>query len=180
MLNLISYPKGSDAKTINNQWQIISEDIQEPLGSGFYLVPFKYWLDHSRAADIEKKYLAGELGVWFASDADLTAHREVILAGMKFWSIIAVDFPIFRDGRGFSQAAILRERLGWQGELRAIGDVLVDQLLQMAKVGFDSFLLRSDQDVSIALSQFNAFNHRLQNDWRAQRNRLSGANHVTQ
>ncbi len=178
MAKLIRYPKGGVAEVVDSQWQILTLDSQEPLGSGLYLVPFQYWLNHSDSKEIQAKYLAGELGVWFASDADLTAHRDVILAGMKFWTIIALDFPIFRDGRGFSHAAILRERLGWQGELRAIGDVLIDQLLQMAKVGFDSFLLRPDQDESVALKQFEIIHHRLQNDWRAGRDQLSGENHA--
>ena len=178
MAKLIRYQKGGVAQLAENQWQILPVDTQESLGTGPYLVPFQYWLDHSGSADIQAKYLAGELGVWFASDADLTAHRDVILAGMKFWSIIAVDFPIFRDGRGFSHAAILRERLGWQGELRAIGDVLIDQLLQMAKVGFDSFLLRADQDEAVALEQFEIIHHRLQNDWRASRDQLGRGSHV--
>jgi uncharacterized protein (DUF934 family) len=180
MANLIRQPKGSSAQVAVNEWQILPADTQEVLGSGKYLVPLQYWLDHSGSADIEKKYLVGELGIWLSSDADLAAQRDVILAGIKFWPIIAVDFPIFRDGRGFSHAALLRDRFGWQGELRAIGDVLIDQLLQMSKVGFDSFLLRADQDVSIALHQFEAFSHRLQNDWRAGRDQLSGVKHVTQ
>ncbi len=160
MANLIRHPKGASAQVAVNEWQILPAETQEVLGFG--------------------KYLAGELGIWFSSDADLAAQRDVILAGIKFWPIIAVDFPIFRDGRGFSHAALLRDRFGWQGELRAIGDVLIDQLLQMSKVGFDSFLLRADQDVSIALQQFEAFSHRLQNDWRAGRDQLSGVKHVTQ
>jgi uncharacterized protein (DUF934 family) len=180
MANLIRYPKGVSAKVSENEWQILSIDTQEDLGPGKYLVPLQYWLDHCGSADIEKKYLAGELGVWFSSDADLASHRDVILAGIKFWRMIAVDFPIFRDGRGFSHAALLRDRFGWQGELRAIGDVLIDQLLQMSKVGFDSFLLRADQDASVAIQQFEVFSHRLQNDWRAGRDQLSGAKHVTQ
>jgi uncharacterized protein (DUF934 family) len=179
MAKLIRYQKGGVAQVVENQWRILPVDTQEPLGAGPHLVPFQYWLDHSWSAEIQAKYLAGELGVWIASDADLAVHRDVILAGMKFWSIIAVDFPIFRDGRGFSHAAILRERLGWQGELRAIGDVLIDQLLQMAKVGFDSFLLRADQDEAVALEQFEIIHHRLQNDWRASRDQLGGKNHVS-
>ncbi|MEN9294791.1 MAG: hypothetical protein RIS03_485, partial [Pseudomonadota bacterium] len=89
------------------------------------------------------------------------------------WPLVAIDFPIFRDGRGFSTAALLRERFGWKGELRAIGDVLVDQLLQLAKVGFDGFVLRTDQQLETALRQFDLFKHRLQNDWRAQRSQLT-------
>jgi uncharacterized protein (DUF934 family) len=68
--------------------------------------------------------------------------------------VIAVNFPKFTDGRGFSAARLLRERYGYQGELRAIGDVLRDQLQELERCGFDAFLLRADQDVQSALHAF--------------------------
>ncbi len=66
-------------------------------------------------------------------------------------ALIAIDFPSFRDGRGYSQAYLLRRRLGWQGELRAVGDVLRDQLSHMRQCGFDSFAVREDKSVEDAL-----------------------------
>ena len=54
-------------------------------------------------------------------------------------AIIALTFPAFSDGRGFSQAALLRQRLGYSGELRAVGAVLLDQVPLMLRTGFDSF-----------------------------------------
>jgi uncharacterized protein (DUF934 family) len=54
-------------------------------------------------------------------------------------AIVALTFPAFSDGRGFSQAMLLRERLGYKGELRAIGTVLLDQVPLMLRTGFDSF-----------------------------------------
>lgn len=71
--------------------------------------------------------------------------------------VIAVQFPKFTDGRGYSTATLLRERYGWRGELRATGDVLRDQLLPLARVGFDSFALRRDRDPEAALSAFADF-----------------------
>lgn len=53
--------------------------------------------------------------------------------------IVAVSFPAFNDGRGFSQASLLRQRLGYANELRAAGDVLIDQIPLMLRCGFDSF-----------------------------------------
>jgi uncharacterized protein (DUF934 family) len=99
----------------------------------------------------------------------------VILAGLKLWPILAIDFPVFRDGRGYSTAALLRERFGWKGELRAIGDVLIDQLLPMSRVGFDSFSLRNDQSVETALSQFGSVAYQFQDDWRADRSQKGAA-----
>jgi len=63
---------------------------------------------------------------------------------------IELNFPKFSDGRAFSQAFLLRRRLGFKGEIRATGDVLVDQLAQMERSGFDVAVLRADQDMDIA------------------------------
>ena len=63
---------------------------------------------------------------------------------------IDLFFPKFTDGRAFSQAFLLRRRREFQGEIRATGDVLVDQLAQMERSGFDSAVLRADQDMGIA------------------------------
>ncbi|MEH6566256.1 MAG: DUF934 domain-containing protein [Halopseudomonas sp.] len=65
--------------------------------------------------------------------------------------LIAVHFPTFRDGRGYSQAYLLRTRMGWQGELRAVGDVLRDQLSHMRQCGFDAFAVREDKSAVDAL-----------------------------
>jgi uncharacterized protein (DUF934 family) len=87
--------------------------------------------------------------------------------------VIGAHFPIFRDGRSFSTAALLRDRFAWEGEMRAIGDVLIDQLLQGARVGFDAFELRPDQNIDVALKQFNLFSVTSQNSWRDQRATLA-------
>lgn len=73
---------------------------------------------------------------------------------------VDLHFPHFTDGRAFSQAFLLRRRRGFKGEIRATGDVLIDQLVQMQRSGFDSAVLRDDQDFSVAerqLSRFAAF-----------------------
>lgn len=79
-----------------------------------------------------------------ANDED---PRELALAGVER---IDLHFPKFTDGRAFSQAYLLRRRLGFKGEIRATGDVLVDQLAQMQRSGFDLAVLRADQDLSVA------------------------------
>jgi uncharacterized protein (DUF934 family) len=73
---------------------------------------------------------------------------------------VELNFPKFTDGRAFSQAWLLRRRLGYQGEIRATGDVLIDQLLQMQRSGFTQALLRADQDADHGqrlLTQFDSF-----------------------
>ena len=70
---------------------------------------------------------------------------------------IELNFPKFTDGRAFSQAFLLRRRLGFAGELRATGDVLIDQLLQMKRSGFDSAVLRADQNPDFAQRQLERY-----------------------
>ena len=73
---------------------------------------------------------------------------------------VELNFPKFTDGRAFTQAVILRKRCGFKGDVRARGDVLIDQLLQMQRTGFSSAVLRADQNASHGqklLSQFKGF-----------------------
>jgi len=73
---------------------------------------------------------------------------------------IELHFPKFTDGRAFSQALMLRRRCGFKGDIRASGDVLIDQLSQMQRCGFSSAVLRADQDISKGrelLTHFSAF-----------------------
>lgn len=76
-----------------------------------------------------------------ANDAD---PREADLVSI---TVIELNFPKFNDGRAFSQAFLLRRRLGFTGEIRATGDVLIDQLLQMQRSGFTQAVLRADQNL---------------------------------
>jgi uncharacterized protein (DUF934 family) len=77
---------------------------------------------------------------------------------------IELDFPKFTDGRAFSQAFLLRRRLGFQGDIRATGDVLVDQLVQMHRSGFSSAVLRADQDAGQAQRQLERYARFYQGD----------------
>ena len=70
---------------------------------------------------------------------------------------IDLQFPKFTDGRAYSQAFLLRRRLGYTGEIRATGDVLIDQLVHMARQGFDVAVLRADQNLGFAQAQFDRF-----------------------
>jgi uncharacterized protein (DUF934 family) len=77
---------------------------------------------------------------------------------------VVLNFPKFTDGRAYSQAFMLRHRLGYQGEIRAVGDVLIDQLVQMQRSGFDVAVLRADQDLAHAQRQFDRFSEFYQGD----------------
>ena len=76
--------------------------------------------------------------------ANDTDPREAALDGI---TTVVLQFPKFTDGRAFSQAFLLRRRLGFTGEIRATGDVLIDQLAQMQRSGFSQAVLRDDQNL---------------------------------
>jgi uncharacterized protein (DUF934 family) len=176
---IIFFPKDGKPSVTTNEWQVWDGECDEgaipDLEHGFHkvLVPFHWWRIHNPAhhqnMDVSEKVNKGEIGVWFAADDDILKHAEIVEEGKKLWPVVGAHFPIFRDGRSFSTAALLRDRFDWQGEIRALGDVLIDQLLQGARVGFDAFELRPDQNFDIALKQFDLFSVVTQNSWRDQR-----------
>ena len=86
-----------------------------------------------------------------ANDID---PRTLDLSGI---TRIDLQFPAFTDGRAFSQAFLLRRRLGFTGELRATGEVLIDQLLQMQRTGFDVAVLAEGVDPSAAQRQLHRY-----------------------
>ncbi len=98
---------------------------------GDIIVPLADWLARADAL----KTRTGRTGVWLAPAADTLTLAEK-LDGL---ALIAIQFPKFTDGRGYSHAALLRKRLGWSGEIRAVGEVLRDQVFYMARVGFTAF-----------------------------------------
>jgi uncharacterized protein (DUF934 family) len=186
---ILQFPKGEKAYLSPNQWLIWNSSQDEGENFSFpdlehsqfkkVLVPFTWWRSqleaHHNEADIEAKAKLGQMGVWFAADDDILKYADLIEEGKQYWPLVAAHFPIFRDGRSFSTAALLRDRFQWEIEIRAIGDVLIDQLLQGARVGFDSFALRPDQKTDVALKQFDLFTVSTQNSWRGQRTLLQNA-----
>jgi uncharacterized protein (DUF934 family) len=100
----------------------------------------------------------GKLGVWLAPADD----PEAIAAELDAFDVIAVDFPQFTDGRGYSIGRLLRERYKYAGELRAIGDVLRDQLFYLQRCGFDAFAVREDKNIEDALKAFKDFSETYQ------------------
>lgn len=176
---ILSFLKGGKPTLVANEWQVWDGERDEggipDLKHGFHkvLVPFQWWITHHKNTDVVKSANQGEIGVWFAADDDILKHADLIKQGKNLWPVIGAHFPIFRDGRSFSTAALLRERFEWTGEVRAIGDVLIDQLLQGARCGFDAFELRPDQNLDVALKQFDLFSVTTQNSWRNQRATLA-------
>ena len=118
---------------------------------GRWLVPVAVWRAQ-RDALIER---SGDdaIGIWLAPDDDFGA----IAADLVTRPLLAIDFPRFTDGRGYSIARALRQRHRYAGELRAIGNVLADQLAYLARVGFTSFAVAPDHSIAAARLRLEPF-----------------------
>ncbi len=132
--------------------------------AGDIIVPLQLW--QAMSSELLARN-TGRLGLWLDSSED----PALVADSLEAFSLIAVNFPQFTDGRGYSTARLLRERYGWKGELRAIGDIQRDQLFYLLRCGFDAFLLNDGLDVPQedllrsaqgALSAFNDFSEAYQ------------------
>lgn len=135
MNNLLRLEEGVARIVTDDPWTLV-RDPAAPLPAGKVIVPLARWLENPRQG-----------ALWLGPDDEV----EALQRWFDHLPLIALDFPSFRDGRGYSQAYLLRTRLGWTGELRAIGDVLRDQLSHMRQCGFDSFAVREDKSAEDAL-----------------------------
>lgn len=121
---------------------------------GELIVPLALWLER-RGELIER---GGSLGVWL----DSNEAPEAIGAEVGRFALIVVNFPKFQDGRGFSTGRLLRERYGYQGELRAVGHITRDHLPFLEACGFDAIELRDGEDPQRALAAFDTFSEAYQ------------------
>ena len=115
---------------VEDKWAFLEDDAPVP-AEGAVVAPLKRWL-------VERETLmsrADPVGVAVEAGADAQAH----LPDLAERPLVALAFDKFADGRSFSYARLLRERYGFRGELRAIGDVLIDEIPLMLRCGFDSF-----------------------------------------
>jgi uncharacterized protein (DUF934 family) len=133
-------PLVKGGEVVSDRYVRILDDAPVP-ASGAVLVPAERFL--ADAAEFAAR--AAETGVIWPNNrdiAELAPHLDKI-------ALVALVFPKFQDGRAYSQARILRERLGFRGELRATGQVLRDQFVFMLRAGFDSFEVKKDADAKV-------------------------------
>lgn len=135
----------ADGKVTEDGWVGLADDAPVPT-DGDVIVSLKRWQAERDALAARK----GRTGVRLAGGDAL----EPIVADLPLLPVIALEFPQFKDGRSFSLARLLRERYGYKGQLRAVGDVLRDQLLYMRRCGIDTFELRADKSAEDALKAF--------------------------
>ena len=144
-----------DNKIIDDDWERVRElENDSPVPEGKVIIPFSYWqANREQLIDSGKK-----MAVCVSSADDI----EEVAKDLAHFELIALDFPVFTDGRSYSNARLLRERHGYTGELRAVGDVLQDQLFYMQRCGFNAFQLREDKDINAALKAFSDFSVKYQ------------------
>ena len=140
-------------EVVADDWSVLRLEEDEAaemaiVPEGKIIVPLATWL-----AQRESLAARAQIGVWIGADE----RPETLQADLEKFAVIAVDFPKFTDGRGYSIAYNLRKRLGYRGELRAIGDVLRDQLFSMHRVGFDAYAPRPDRDIYDTLKGLTVF-----------------------
>lgn len=145
MNNLIRLVDGQPLVVENDPWQRLGDEAgQRPIGP--LIVSLGAWRERQDEATLRGERFSLD-AVCLAPDDEV----ESLQPYLRVLPLIAIDFPSFRDGRCYSQAYLLRTRFGWQGELRAVGDVLRDQLSHMRQCGFDAFAVREDKSVEDAL-----------------------------
>jgi uncharacterized protein (DUF934 family) len=148
-------PKLIDAlgHLVENPWTLLAKDATleavQQAPAKLVLVPVKLWQSQKAALLSTGK----AFGVWLDSDE----KASTVQSDLATLPLIALNFPTFMDGRSYSTAVVLRQQLGYTGEIRAIGDVLRDQLFFMKRCGFSSFDLKDSvklDDARKALKDF--------------------------
>ncbi|MES2758705.1 MAG: DUF934 domain-containing protein [Pseudomonadota bacterium] len=145
-------------EVVADDWSVLRLDETEAADTavvpdGKIIVPLAVWLAQHAALAAR-----AAIGVWIAPDES----ADAIKGELDRFAVVAIDFPKFTDGRGYSIAYNLRKRLGYKGELRAIGDVLRDQLFSMHRVGFDAYATRPDRSIHDALKGLTVFSETYQ------------------
>ncbi len=138
-------------QVVDETWHLLPNDVAlaDVPNSDDVIVPMRLWADHAHALKVRD----GGLGIWLEADEAI----EDIVDDLEHFQVVALNFPVFTDGRHFSSARLLRERYGYKGEIRAIGDVLRDQLFLMRRCGFDAYAVRADRDPYDALKGLKDF-----------------------
>ena len=136
----------------DDSWQLVAKDATE-IPAGPVIVPLAMWQDATAE-------LAGrdQIGVWLDSDES----PALIADDVGTFAVIAINFPVFTDGRGFSYARELRERHKFGGEIRAIGNFMRDQLFYLKRCGFDAFAFSDESQLNDALESLCDFSNSYQ------------------
>jgi len=136
-----------DGQVVDDTWVIIDKDFEGELPMAKVLLPMQYYLDKGDSLNLMCA------GIWIDSEEEV----EAIGHEVNIFPLIAVNFPSFMDGRGFSIGRLLKERYGFTGQLRAIGNAIQDQLFYLKRCGFNSFDLKDGTNLEAACQSLNDF-----------------------
>jgi uncharacterized protein (DUF934 family) len=123
---------------VEDPWTFVIDEDEVP-ATGAVVVSLEQWQANRDALSARKD----PLGIQLSSDQS----PAEIADDLSSFKLCALDFPAFKDGRSYSHARLLRERYGFQGEVRAVGDVLMEQLHFMQRSGFDAYQIESETAV---------------------------------
>ena len=138
-----------------DDWQRIEgTDPQQPVPDGDVIVPLEYWRRNREALARH----SGRVAVCLNGDDSL----DELSAALDQFELVALEFPRFTDGRSYSHARLLRDKFGYRGEIRAVGEVLRDQLFFMQRCGIDSYQVSEDKDAQDALKGLSDFSVKYQ------------------
>lgn len=142
-----------DGAIVENTWALMAKPEGDAntaeVPAGQVIVPFSVW--NAQKAQLQNRT---DVGVWL--DSDETA--DLIGAEANRFPVIGLNFPLFMDGRAFSTARLLRERYGFKGELRAVGNFIRDQLCYLRRCGVNAFAFANpEMDLEAAVKSLNDF-----------------------
>ena len=140
---------------VEDRWALLREAASladVPSGTPV-IVPLALWQSEHDALAAR-----GDVGVWLKPSDD----PDALAGDTAHLPLIAIDFPKFVDGRGYSSARLLRDKHRFGGELRAIGDVLRDQIYYLRQCGFDAFAVRADRNPADAIGGLDDFSDNYQ------------------
>lgn len=140
----------------DDAWTLIEDDSTEVGSATAVILPLQRYLALQQAGTAPQR----PLGVWLNDEQ----NAEELAPVLNDLDLIALHFPKFADGRGFSKARLLRDRLNFKGEIRAIGDFLPDQVNYLARCGVDAFACRNEREATTALALLNTFSVHYQSD----------------
>ena len=131
-----------------DQWQLIRDENNTAIPSDTrVIVPLTLW---QTSPTLQQR---DDVGLLLPNTVELTQ----VTIDYTSLPLIAIDFPVFMDGRGFSIARLLRERYQYTGELRAVGHIIRDQLCYLKRCGFNAFCLNEDVDLNHAITSLTDF-----------------------
>lgn len=142
-----------DQQITENTWTFVADET--PLIYGDITVSLSRWNDDQQ----QLLKHSGKLGLRLTTSDDISTLTQKDLS--KF-SLIELTFEAFTDGRSFSQARLLRSQYGYQGEIRAVGNFMADQVFYLHRVGVTSFEITDKKQIEVALAAFRDFSFQYQ------------------